>query len=747
MGYNLNKLKKKMGVGSASKVGYTGAQNPGDKPEQFNFKADEFVFDKGTGVEAKPNEEGRYTFDHPSEGTLVDLTKYGYDSMVLDASRDERAAQRSAYDDQVAMDKLAARAAYDKKYAPYEAQLAAAEADQAAYDAYSAEYDRRLGQTPMYADEQFTNSKQFGWTGGKDSPVARPAVYTQQDRMNDTGNWYEDVLGTPAENYLGNTDPYRRDTNSGTGRTNVNGVTTEDMGGGITRYYQADGTYSDVNTNAWRGQNYAAPSGYGINFNIPMLNQNRSNVPLNSFIDPYANLVEGEETPITYDLGDFDTSNINLNEIGFKRGGSVKGYAAGDPVTPYDSLEEQADAQLEIEQAQVIGNEGPSVTFDSMREGVDNQVSDGQEWMTQQLKALNAPVPSSYSEQLKRERTDYSNERNKFNEMVQKMADSQSKGPSESEKWFRLAAAFGSPTKTGSFFESLGLANKELAGVAKEKREATVAGQALEMQGLQFNLESLKEKLAITENLSAIEREERKGLRDLIYDHNATAEALRLSNIFDLDLEKSKREYELKQPKTEAGKQALDQGIVHGSEAYTTFMTQWYVDAKAKKELDKQILEDNFNQLNTSEITQVEKAKQSLFQAGASLTLIERAIQLNATAYTGSLVDKTGEFFAGNLRPGSQGYKDTQELEIILNDLAVQKLKLTFGGGGISNEEREALQKLQGLTARDKDTRQSILNASFLALLKVEKFQKNKRDTILNRTAYSINRPDTGGAN
>ena len=33
MGYNLNKLMKQYGVGSASKLSYAGAQDPGAEPE------------------------------------------------------------------------------------------------------------------------------------------------------------------------------------------------------------------------------------------------------------------------------------------------------------------------------------------------------------------------------------------------------------------------------------------------------------------------------------------------------------------------------------------------------------------------------------------------------------------------------------------------------------------------------------------------------------------------------------------
>jgi uncharacterized FlaG/YvyC family protein len=47
----------------------------------------------------------------------------------------------------------------------------------------------------------------------------------------------------------------------------------------------------------------------------------------------------------------------------------------------------------------------------------------------------------------------------------------QPQGPSESEKWFKLAAAFSNPGKTGSFFEGMGGAASVLAEHNKAKRE------------------------------------------------------------------------------------------------------------------------------------------------------------------------------------------------------------------------------------------------------------------------------------
>ena len=108
MGYNLNRLKKQYGLGSASKLGYAGVRNPGT--------VGSFNYDK-----EKVNDQ---------------------DELI------SQEVQRANYD--------AMKAAYDIRKANYDLNSAS---DRAAYDNYSAQYDQRLQGAPMYANQQFANSK------------------------------------------------------------------------------------------------------------------------------------------------------------------------------------------------------------------------------------------------------------------------------------------------------------------------------------------------------------------------------------------------------------------------------------------------------------------------------------------------------------------------------------------------------------------------------------------------------------
>jgi hypothetical protein len=60
-----------------------------------------------------------------------------------------------------------------------------------------------------------------------------------------------------------------------------------------------------------------------------------------------------------------------------------------------------------------------------------------------------------------------------------KLAAARTGAPSQSEKWFAIAAALGAPTKTGSFGEQLGGVNKALAEYSSQKREAEGKRQSL----------------------------------------------------------------------------------------------------------------------------------------------------------------------------------------------------------------------------------------------------------------------------
>jgi hypothetical protein len=85
-----------------------------------------------------------------------------------------------------------------------------------------------------------------------------------------------------------------------------------------------------------------------------------------------------------------------------------------------------------------------------------------------------APQGNTYGAELAEARKTATAETAAFNAMLQKaISEPGSQGPSKSEMYFRLAAAFGAPTKTGAFSENLAKAGEVLSEQKKAEREAS----------------------------------------------------------------------------------------------------------------------------------------------------------------------------------------------------------------------------------------------------------------------------------
>ena len=432
--------------------------------------------------------------------------------------------------------------------------------------------------------------------------------------------------------------------------------------------------------------------------------------------------------------------NRGLNaRSGMYKGGHIKGYAMGgapnfgEEIATIEDLDEATD--LEVLADEATGLEMLATQAKQMSQPSDR----ANELMT--MLQNNTANPNSYSAQLATEQGSYNEAAVAFQDMITKMADNQSKGPDESEKWFRLAAAFGAPTKSGHFTENLGLASSELADISAERRTAGAAGDALKMQGAQFGLELLKEQMQNTSSLAAEERQENKDTQKMLLEWQRENDLLLEERTYDLAVLAGEREYDGGKPTTEAGRLAVEMGNPVGSVGYESFVRKWYSDKQAKDTLELEALTNAANQLTNAEITQLEKTDSTLQAADTALTLLARAHVLNKTAYTNEPMDKLMTGLDGVFSPDSQEYKDTKELELVLQQVAVAQLKATFGGAGITDGERKALEALQGIDLKDKVTRNTIIEAAIRAMRKIEIKKQKHRKSIMNRTAYKVTKP------
>lgn len=108
-------------------------------------------------------------------------------------------------------------------------------------------------------------------------------------------------------------------------------------------------------------------------------------------------------------------------------------------------------------------------------------------------------------------------------------AQEQLNNPDQSEKWFRLAAAFASPTRSGTFGETLGNAAEALAANAamqKENRnkamDLAIKGNQIGLEGAEMGLQSLQDRYKIEKDMQT---------RQMLQDAYINADPARLAQI------------------------------------------------------------------------------------------------------------------------------------------------------------------------------------------------------------------------
>jgi hypothetical protein len=345
---------------------------------------------------------------------------------------------------------------------------------------------------------------------------------------------------------------------------------------------------------------------------------------------------------------------------------------------------------------------------------------------------------NNYAGELRAARESHSKESQAFQDMIKQAAEAQGdSGPSKSEMYFRLAAALGSPTKTGSFGETLGNAANTLGQYQSEVRQAQRSGAAnklqLALQGQQARMAASKDDLNTTRQLAAEEMKEQR------------AEQAKVMEAY----------FKSGQPQSEAGKIAIDAGFQPGTPEYTDYVKSYIKDKMDSGDLYKQamlgIAQGN-QQLATQrvdmeqkkfEVAKAEKAKltpaemklkaetetaaNTMAQAYRDLKEAER---LNQDAYDGSFVDKAKYFVAGSV-VGSEDPKtvNTGELLNILKRGTVATAAATLKTQ-ISDSDIKLLGQIQGLDAKSKKERSEILANTKRIMAENYKATKKKLDDI-----------------
>jgi hypothetical protein len=340
---------------------------------------------------------------------------------------------------------------------------------------------------------------------------------------------------------------------------------------------------------------------------------------------------------------------------------------------------------------------------------------------------------TDYSSELEKARKTADSESMAFQKMIQEaMKGSADAAPSKAEMYFRLASAFGSPTKTGHFAESLGNVNKELAAYSKDERDARKAQRALQLQmgleGQKMRVASAKDDLTTLRSLASEEMKSKRAI---------TAEVIK-------DFIKSG------EPESAAGKQAKDEGLKVGTpefKARVNEIAQTSVDAKlaqvtaqlagmsvqqanANLAIQKfQNLQEQQTKLTPAEVALKTQTEDMLGSTTQAMEDLKRAYALNPNTFDTSLPDIAQRKLLEAAGSKDPKLANTREQANLLDRGALAQLKATFPGA-ISDAETRALRELQGLGAKSVEERARIMKNGFRALKSIDERSKRRLDEI-----------------
>lgn len=332
-------------------------------------------------------------------------------------------------------------------------------------------------------------------------------------------------------------------------------------------------------------------------------------------------------------------------------------------------------------------------------------------------------VAPDYRSELAAARAKAEDESKVYNDLIQSHITSGESPESKSEMWFKLAAALGAPTRTGTFGETLGNAAGALGEYKKDARAEAV-------NKLQLALDAQKMKT--------------QSARD-----NVTS----IRDMYKLYQEES-------QPKSSAGKQALDEGLPLGSPEYQGRVKEIgdLISAQKQGAINAQIAgvntagenlslakqglafkQEQANRLTSPELKLKTDTSDAIMNLDQAMSNIGKAYNLNPNTFDNSITDKAQRLLLENTSPNNPKVQSTRLLENLLSEGALSQLKSTFGGNPTEGE-RAILLGIQGIGAKSIPERDEILKSTRMALQNKRKLLSNRLNE-LNQGAYRTTAP------
>lgn len=734
MGYELNKLMQQYGVSTPGAVAYSGPAAP--------------VVPKAPAA-------------------------------VAEGASDE---ERAAYD--------AAKKAYDQYQADptaFNEMMRKYGLAQKEFDAYKQQYQGRVAATPMYTAAQFK-------TGLPSEPVA--PNYASPILSPTFGNVPVNLAGKTEQEKL---DYYRRMSDAGYNAADIRGAATSTFGNLPESDWRARFTslypqYKPMIEAAYQGIGRGPASIDDPGYNAWLTNLSTGSVKpedLNAAVYRAAqqngdikNATQTATTPGTsagsvvpiWEWNDPDNplqwgrlkhgGSVHSMARKYGMGGEVRKFEIGGnqgependieamirerggvpavpvPVEPPPNLQARALPAMDvapaavapaIEPAPVQAPVAPVVPPAASVTPVSPAAVNLQEMMNRYLGQESIP----YQPELAAARTKLSTESKAFEDLVKKAVEGEKSIPDKSEMYFRLAAAFGAPTKTGTFAESLGNVGKELGEYSKDVRTAKKAERAMQLQlGLEAQKLRMQGAREDVNTLRALASEEMKDKRAILQEYIKSG-----------------------RPQSEAGKAAADVGLTQGTPQYAEFVNK-YIDDKIRsgnlfKEAMLEIAKVNAaiaaggldvrraaearqaeqtTRLSPAEVKLKSETETNVGSIDDSLSSLGRAFSLNDKTFDGTYTAIGQRKLIEQTNPNDPRVIATREQINLLSRGAIDRLRASFGGNPTEGE-RAALLQLEGIDSKGKEERGRIMMNAY-RLLKARQAREQKRLSDINAGRY-----------
>lgn len=281
-------------------------------------------------------------------------------------------------------------------------------------------------------------------------------------------------------------------------------------------------------------------------------------------------------------------------------------------------------------------------------------------------------------------------------------------GPSDAETAFRIAAAFGKPTRTGNFFEGLSGVTDVAADVLGQKRKAKAELEDLQMKydlaAIDQKGEGLKTKVSALSTLAKSVPKDRltevEKLIEVVNDPKASPEAKRIANarinkLTYIKPETGGADGVSGKPQSPAGKIAADEGYKPGTPEFNA-------------RVQKIVKEGTSVKLSPAEIKLKDELQDKISAGKEVVTAFGQALKLNDVAYEGKTAGIRES--VGSVIPGvrqSEAQTATADLENIVLGTALTQLKAIFGAAPTEGE-RKILIDVQGSINKPAATRKAI---------------------------------------